>query len=78
MHNTDLYAITISKNTTLYSCPQSLIDEKWKAEEDAHKARIAKMGWFNFMTTYIWQMLTKGYNKAELETSAKKKAGRLP
>jgi hypothetical protein len=78
IHNTDLYAITISKDTTLYSCPRSLVDAKWREEEEEHKKRIAAMGWLDFMATYLWQMLTKGYKKSELEISAKQKSGRLP
>lgn len=67
------YAVTISSTCTLYSVDKEKVGAEWRRHEDRHKKRIRRMGWCNHMTTYIWQMMTKGYNKSELEQYANRK-----
>ena len=64
---TQAFAITISSTCTLYSCSEEQVHPEHRKHEDGHKARIKEMGWFNFMATYIWRLVTVGYAKSDLE-----------
>lgn len=76
--NTTGYGVTISPDCTLYSCSKEHVDEVpgWREEEDAHKKQISRMGVINFFATVLWQYITKGYKKSQIEIDAKKEAGR--
>jgi hypothetical protein len=67
------YAITVSKDTTWYSVPESLVDDDWRRHENIHKRQIKEIGWFSFMFQYFRQNLTVGYGKNKFEVEARKK-----
>ena len=65
------YAVTITKNCTLYSSPLEQVGTIWRKHEDYHKLQIATLGWFKFMTTYFYYNLTKGYTNNPFEVAAR-------
>ena len=69
---TGRYAVTTSATCTRYEEAELTVSVNHRVHENEHKRRIAAMGWWNFMLTYGWQMITVGYAKSELEQSANK------
>lgn len=63
------WAITIGENTTLFSCGEEDVDEKWRKHENIHKEQFKRMGWFWFLLSYIYEYIVHGYdnNKYEIE-----------
>jgi hypothetical protein len=70
------YAITTSKNCCRYSCDKEIVDDhpKWRKHEETHKAQFARMGWFNFIFSYILENIMEGYNDNRFEIEARKEA----
>lgn len=65
------WAITITKNTTLYSCGEQFVNDAWRKHEDCHKSQIAKEG-LMFYLKYVFYNLTKGYWNNPYEVEARK------
>ena len=65
------YAVTITKNCTLYSMPVELVSTSWRKHEDCHKGQISTLGWFKFMTTYFYYSITIGYQNNPYEVAAR-------
>lgn len=70
------YAVTISANCTLYSCDQATVDTVpgWQNHENAHKSQIANLGWWTFMSRYLFWSIKYHYQDMPFET----RAGLLP
>lgn len=68
------YAVTITKNTTLYSTPWSEVDKYWRLHEDCHKKQIATLGWWRFMILYFYELAKNGYTNNKYEIEARKAA----
>lgn len=66
------YAVTTSATCTRYSCAEKDVSAAHRIHEDYHKGQIKRMGWLNFMATYLWQIMVKGYKYSELENAAPK------
>jgi hypothetical protein len=72
-HTTNgLYAITLSKTCTRYSCDEKDVDAPWRAHEDDHKEQIERKGWWTFMSEYLFQLATVGYDKNKFEIESEK------
>lgn len=68
------YAVTITKNTTLYSIDKELVSTTWRKHEDCHKKQIANLGWFKFMFSYFYQSIKFGYTNNKFEIEARKES----
>jgi hypothetical protein len=66
-----LSAITLSKNTTFYSCPESEVFPAFRKHEEAHKKQWAEDGW-RFGFWYLRDCIFKGYAKCPYEVEAEK------
>ena len=69
--NESLYAITTSENTCRYSCPELLVDIKWRNHEEIHKAQYARLGWVRFITKYLIESIKNGYTNNKFEVEAR-------
>lgn len=65
------YAITLGQ-TAYYSCSYGMVTAKWRKHEDTHKKQWARDGKCKFIFRYIWQYITKGYDKIDYEIEATK------
>lgn len=66
---TDLaYAVTFGQ-TTYYSCYEAC--PAWRRHEDCHKMQWARDGRVKFLSSYIWQWVTKGYQAISYEQEAR-------
>jgi hypothetical protein len=65
-----LYAVTIGQ-TAYYSCDESLVHPAWRAHENQHKVQWARDGKIKFLSRYIWQLITKGYENIDYEIEAR-------
>jgi len=65
------WAITITANTTLYSCAEALVNPNWRRHEECHKAQIRKEG-FIFYVKYIYFNILFGYWDNPYEIEARK------
>lgn len=63
------YAVTLGQ-TTYFSCYAYQVGERWHKHEDEHKKQWKK-GRARFITSYIYQWLTKGYNEIDFEVEAR-------
>ena len=72
-----IFGITTSSETTRYDCFEEQVTDRLRKHEDTHKADIADWqqrkgkywGWVSWMTTYLWRMLTVGYDNEFEETA---------
>jgi hypothetical protein len=69
LNKQELYAVTFGQ-TAYYSCSIDLVGAGWRAHEDKHKEQYARDGWVKFLTRYIWQRITKGYENIDYEKEA--------
>jgi hypothetical protein len=67
----DPWAVTLF-GTTYYTVPKSLVSDSWRRHEDQHKAQQSAEGW-KFYPRYLWQTLTKGYDRNRYEVDARGK-----
>lgn len=67
----DAYAITLGQ-TTYFSCYAYQVGERWHKHEDKHKRQWEEDGKMRFAFRYIYQWLTKGYDKIDYEIEARK------
>ena len=67
------YAVTISKDCTLYSCTEKLIYPAWRRHEEKHKEQFRTIKWFALK--YLAELLLHGYwnSKYEIEARAAEK-----
>lgn len=64
------YAITLGQ-TAYYPCNENEVSDKWHAHEDCHKTQWARDGKLKFLARYLWQTITKGYEKIDYEIEAR-------
>lgn len=66
------WAVTISKNTTLYSVPLEEVTLEWRRHENAHKRQIIEEGSrLKFMVKYFFFNLTRSYANNPYEIEAR-------
>ena len=65
------FAITISATCTLYSKSEYDIHSDWRRHELVHQRQIKELGWWRFMTKYLWYSLKYGYQMNPFERSAR-------
>ena len=65
------YAVTLGQ-TTYYSCPSKQVGIRWETHEDCHKMQWRRDGKLKFASRYLWQWMTKGYDKIDYEIEARK------
>ncbi len=69
-YNGKPYAVTLGQ-TTYYSGPSTDVSPQWRRHEDEHKKQWARHGKVRFLSRYIWQWITKGYDKIDYEVEAR-------
>ena len=69
-YNGKPYAVTLGQ-TTYYSCPSKQVGIRWETHETTHRAQWKRDGW-KFLPRYLWQWMTKGYDKIDYEIEARK------
>ncbi len=70
------YAVTLGQ-TAYYSCTEDKVAPWWHAHENQHKVQWARDGKIKFLIRYLWQLITKGYNKIDYEIEAKEVASKI-
>ena len=70
-NNSKPYAITLGQ-TTYYSCPSTDVSPRWHKHEDEHKRQWDRDGKAKFLSRYLWQWITRGYDKIDYEIEARK------
>ena len=67
------YAVTISKNTTLYSCSKERAHRypRWIKHENRHKLQWKRDGIFKFTIKYLWYQIRYGYEHNPYEVDAR-------
>lgn len=64
------WAVTLGQ-TAYYTCPASMVTDRWRKHEDEHKRQWKRDGKLKFTLSYLWQRLWKGQQNISYEIEAK-------
>jgi hypothetical protein len=64
------WAVTLGQ-TTYYTCPESMVTDRWRKHEMCHQRQWARDGKVKFTLSYIWQGIWKGYRDISYEIEAR-------
>ena len=74
------YAVTFGQ-TTYYSCSKPIVDycigDWWRVHENQHKIQYKRDGWIKFLSSYIRQLIMKGYLAIDYEIEARVEANKV-
>lgn len=64
------WAVTIGQ-TAYFSCGEADVSAAWHRHEDKHKEQWRRDGAVRFIARYLWQAITKGYDRIDYEIEAR-------